>query len=244
VWHNYKVVSAKQSAIYAQLIAQAASLALAAYDGPTAAEQSAALTAIEAQMVAQAASAALTAYNGPTHAEVSAALTAIDAQLKAQAASTALTAYDPPTTAEISAALTALDTLRTAQAASTALAAYDPATPVWAALRASHTTSSSFGALLPSGIQQNKACANITFMMVDSTDHYSPKTGLTVTGTVSHDGGSYGSVTGSIAEISNGTYQFDASAADMNGGKCTFRFTATGADDCFLTLYTTKLVTG
>lgn len=313
-WREFRVVKANQSAIYTQLVAQAASTALANYDPPTHAEISSALTAIDTLMKAQAASLALSDYNPPTHAEISAALTAIDTQLKAQAASTALSFYDPPTHAEISSALTAIDTQLKAQAASTALSfydpptkaemdtaiaaqapstalslydppthaeissaltaiqtlmvaqapstalsdydpptlaeisaaltAYDPATPVWAALRASHTTSSSFGALIPSGFQKNKACSNITFMMVDSTDHRTPKTGLTVTGYVSLDGAAYGAVAGTIAEISNGTYQFDAVAADMNGDKCMFRMTGSGADDCFFSVVTIKTVSG
>ena len=278
VWHNYVVVQAKQTAIYAQLIAQASSTALAAYDAPTSAEISAALTAIEARQVAQAASTALASYDGPTDAEMlavvrahsaSLALTAYDPPTKAEvdtsvqttvrehSASLALTAYDPSTDTETialvrahsaSLALIAYDGPTKAEvdalAASTALAAYDPATPVWAALRPSHLISSSFGALLPSGIQANKALANIQFLMVDSTDHRTPKTGLTVTGYVSLDAAAFGATATSIAEVANGTYQYDAQAADMNGGTVTFRFTATGADDCFITFLTTKTVTG
>lgn len=263
VWHNYVVVNAKQSAIYTQLAAQAASLALTAYDPPTDAEvlavvrehsASLALTAFDpvtkTQAGALAASLALTAYDGPTDTEM---LTVV----REHSASLALTAYDGPSDAEMlavvrahsaSLALTAYDSATKSEvdalAASLALAAYDPATPVWAALRASHVTSSSFGALLPSGVQKNKALANIQFLMVDSTDHRTPKTGLTVTGYVSLDAASFGGCATSIAEVSNGTYQYDAQAADMNGGTVTFRFTATGADDCFITFLTTKTVTG
>jgi hypothetical protein len=58
--------------------AMAASLALAAYDGPTGSEISAALTAIDAQLKAQAASTALSAYDPPTHAEMTAELAALE----------------------------------------------------------------------------------------------------------------------------------------------------------------------
>ena len=85
---------------------------------------------------------------------------------------------------------------------------------------------------------QNEALSNIEFLMVDSTDHVTPKTGLTVTGQRSIDGGAFGAVSGTIAEVSNGIYQFDALAADMNGGIITFRFSGTGADDTFLTIRT------
>ncbi len=87
--------------------------------------------------------------------------------------------------------------------------------------------------------QINTAFANIEFLMVDSTDGRTPKTGLTVTGTVSIDGGAFGAVSGSIAEVANGIYQFDADAADMNGTIITFRFVAGGADATYITFKTT-----
>lgn len=87
--------------------------------------------------------------------------------------------------------------------------------------------------------QQNIALSNIMFLMVDDTDHVTPKTGLTVTGERSIDAGAFAAVTGTIAEISDGIYQFDASAADMNGAFITFRFSGTAADDTFITFETT-----
>lgn len=95
--------------------------------------------------------------------------------------------------------------------------------------------------LLPT---QNVAFSNIEFLFVDSTDHVTPVTAAsTITGTRSIDGGGFVSVAGSIAEVGNGIYQFDALAADMNGGIITFRFAATGGtpnapDDRFLTIVT------
>ncbi len=81
--------------------------------------------------------------------------------------------------------------------------------------------------------QANQALPNITFEMYDSTTH-NPKAGLTVTGEVSLDAGAYAAVSGTIAEISDGTYQFDADAADMNGALITFRFSEGTADDTFV----------
>lgn len=81
--------------------------------------------------------------------------------------------------------------------------------------------------------QQNAAFSDITFEMYDSTNH-NPNTGLTVTGERSLDGGAYAAVSGTIAEISDGTYQLDALAADMNGALIVFRFSAAGADDTFV----------
>ena len=85
--------------------------------------------------------------------------------------------------------------------------------------------------------QVNTALSNITFEMYDSTNH-NPLTGATVTGQRSLDGGAYAAVTGTIAELASGTYQIDASAADMNGALVVFRFTATGADDTFVHIKT------
>lgn len=81
--------------------------------------------------------------------------------------------------------------------------------------------------------QKNVAFSNIEFEMYDSTNH-NPSTGLTVTGERSIDGGAYAAVSGTIAEVSDGTYQFDAAAADVNGDMITFKMTASGADDTFI----------
>lgn len=96
--------------------------------------------------------------------------------------------------------------------------------------------------LLPT---QNAAFNNLEFLFVSSTDHATPVTGAgTMAVTRSIDGGAFGAGTGTgPAEVGNGIYQYDASAADMNGGIITFRFTAvTGTpaapDDRFVTLVT------
>ena len=87
---------------------------------------------------------------------------------------------------------------------------------------------------------KNSGFSNITFLMVDATDHFTPETGLTVTGQRSLDGAAFAGVAGSIAEIANGIYQFDAAAADMNGDMIIFRFSASGAADTFITMKTTS----
>ncbi len=88
------------------------------------------------------------------------------------------------------------------------------------------------------GFVKNAARANIEFLMVNAADHVTPETGLAVSGFRSIDGGAFTAVSGTIAEVGNGIYQFDALAADMNGDMITFRFTATGADDTFLSVKT------
>ena len=90
-------------------------------------------------------------------------------------------------------------------------------------------------AILP---EKNVALSDIEFLMIDSADDVSPKTGLTITGTRSIDGGAFGAVGGTFSEIGNGIYAFDASSGDMNGTIITFRFASAGANDTFLTLKT------
>lgn len=82
------------------------------------------------------------------------------------------------------------------------------------------------------------ALSDIPFYMVDSTDHVTAKTGLTVTAQVSKDAGAFASAAGTAAEIGSGLYQFDATAADMSADVVVFKFTATGADPVLLTIKT------
>jgi len=95
--------------------------------------------------------------------------------------------------------------------------------------------------LLPT---QNAVFNNIPVLFVAASDHVTPVTGATGTAvTRSIDGGAFGAGTGTFAEIANGMYQYDASAADMNGGVIIFRFTATGGtpgapDDAFVPIVT------
>lgn len=88
-------------------------------------------------------------------------------------------------------------------------------------------------------VTKNTALAGFTFVMTDSTTH-APKTGLTVTSQRSLNGGSFASTTNSAAEVANGEYTIDLSAADMNANTVMFRFTATGADDLFIEILTTQ----
>lgn len=95
--------------------------------------------------------------------------------------------------------------------------------------------------LLPT---QNATFNNINFLLVAASDNVTPVTGATgLAVTRSIDSGAFASGTGTLAEIANGIYQYDASAADMNGGVITFRFTATGGtpgapNDRFVTIIT------
>jgi hypothetical protein len=91
---------------------------------------------------------------------------------------------------------------------------------------------------LPSGIAKNVALSNFEFLMIDSTDHVSAKTGLTVTAQISKDGGAFASCTNSVAEIGSGLYKIDLTQAEMNANIITLKFTATGADQRTITIKT------
>ena len=87
-------------------------------------------------------------------------------------------------------------------------------------------------------INKNAAFSNFEFLMVATSDGRTPVLGLTVTGQRSIDGAAFANVSGVIAEVSNGIYQFDALAADTNGDVITWRFSSATADDTFITFKT------
>ena len=91
----------------------------------------------------------------------------------------------------------------------------------------------------PSGIKKNTALANFMFLMVDSTDHLTPKTGLTITATRSIDGAAFGACANAAAEVASGMYKISLAATDLNGDVITLRFTSAAADDRLITIITT-----
>lgn len=92
--------------------------------------------------------------------------------------------------------------------------------------------------LQPSGVPKNVALSNFAFLMVDSTDHITPKTGLTVTAQISKDGAAFGAATNAVSELANGVYLIDYTQAEMNADIITLKFTATGADQRTITIKT------
>src|SRR5512147_714818 len=69
------------------------------------------------------------------------------------------------------------------------------------------------------------------FMMIDSSDHITGKTGLTVTVTLSKAGAAFGAAGGSITEVSSGWYKIALNTTDTNTlGDLAYHCTATGAD--------------
>jgi hypothetical protein len=89
----------------------------------------------------------------------------------------------------------------------------------------------SFSAASGLKIAKNVALANFAFLMVLSSDHVSPATGLTVAVQRSIDGGAFGNSTNTPAtEIANGVYKISLSAADLNGDIIVLKMTSATAD--------------
>lgn len=95
------------------------------------------------------------------------------------------------------------------------------------------------GAVLGSSVQKNVALSNFPFFMVNATDHVTAKTGLSVTGQVSIDGGALSALANTPSEIGNGSYKIDLAAADLNGDIILLLLTAVGADDRVILIRTT-----
>ena len=85
---------------------------------------------------------------------------------------------------------------------------------------------------------KNAALNNIPVFMVLSSDAQTPATGLTVTVERSLDGGAFATASGTISEVGNGLYQFDALAADMNADFIVLKFTAATAKQEMLAIRT------
>jgi hypothetical protein len=89
-----------------------------------------------------------------------------------------------------------------------------------------------------SSIKKNQALSGFTFVMIDTLDHVSGKTGLTVTATRSLDGAAFGACANAVAEISAGAYKIDLAAADLNGNSVLLKLAASGADTRFIEIVT------
>ena len=73
----------------------------------------------------------------------------------------------------------------------------------------------------------------LLFLMVDSTDHITGKTGLSPNVNLRKAGGAFLSATGAITEIGSGWYQVAGNTMDTNTlGPLILHATASGADPC------------
>jgi len=90
------------------------------------------------------------------------------------------------------------------------------------------------------GIPKNVALNDFEFLMIDSDDHLSPATGLTITAEISKDGGAFAACANSAAEISDGLYKISFTAAERNADVMTFKATATGGDQRTITFLSSE----
>jgi hypothetical protein len=89
---------------------------------------------------------------------------------------------------------------------------------------------------IQSPIKKNTALAGFPFQMVDATGN--PVTGLTVTSEVSIDAAGFVSTANTATEIAHGWYRINLATTDMNGTVIKLRFSAGGAADTDMTLFT------
>lgn len=102
------------------------------------------------------------------------------------------------------------------------------------------TTDGSGNVSITSPLKKNTAKNGFTFVMRDSSG--APKTGLGagITSQRSINGAGFASTTNTAAEVANGTYSINLSAADLNGDFIMLQFTATGAVQANVLIPTTS----
>lgn len=85
-------------------------------------------------------------------------------------------------------------------------------------------------------VVKNVAKSNFSFAMqlADGT----PGTGLTVSGQIAKDGGSFSNLTNSVSEIAAGWYKVNLTQAEMNADVVALKFTATGAKQANIAILT------
>lgn len=80
-------------------------------------------------------------------------------------------------------------------------------------------------------VKQSSTAYPLVFLMIDSSDHISPKTGLSPTVTISKAGGSFATPAGAVSEIGSGWYKVAGNATDTATlGPLLLHATASGAD--------------
>lgn len=80
-------------------------------------------------------------------------------------------------------------------------------------------------------LKQSSTAQPLVFLMIDSSDHITGKTGLSPTVTLSKSGGSFASPSGAVTEIANGWYKCAGNAIDTGTlGPLILHATASGAD--------------
>jgi hypothetical protein len=90
---------------------------------------------------------------------------------------------------------------------------------------------------ITSTLKKNTICNGFTFTMTSSLNN-APQTGLTVAAQVSLAGVAFVPCTNLVSEIGNGVYTINLAAADVNANIVMLRFSATGANDQDILLFT------
>lgn len=82
-------------------------------------------------------------------------------------------------------------------------------------------------------LKQSSTARPLLFLMIDSADHLSGKTGLSPTVTISKNGAAFASPAGTVSELGNGWYSVAGNATDTNTlGPLLLHATAASADPC------------
>jgi hypothetical protein len=82
-------------------------------------------------------------------------------------------------------------------------------------------------------IKQSQTARHLFFLMVDSTDHITGKTGLSPTVTLSKNGAAFGAPSGAVTELASGWYKLAGNATDSNTlGPLLLHATGAAADPC------------
>lgn len=110
-----------------------------------------------------------------------------------------------------------------------------------------HTTAGTIGAYLSSiydrvgkGLKRGEAVSRFHIVMLDATDHVTPKSGLAVSVQLAKDADAFSALADSVDEIGNGVYHFSLSATEMDAKVITLRCTAPGADPRVVTIITAE----
>lgn len=88
------------------------------------------------------------------------------------------------------------------------------------------------------GVKRGEEIPSFHFVMVDATDHVTPKTGLAVQVQIAKDSGGFVPLVSSVSEVGNGVYVIALSEDETDAKMFTLRMTAAGADPRVLTVVT------
>lgn len=92
--------------------------------------------------------------------------------------------------------------------------------------------------VVPPALVRGRSVEHFHVLMVQSGDHRSPATGLTITATLSKDTGAFAPITNAVVEVGQGIYDVSLTAAETNCTSGTLRLSAPGADTRYISIVT------